>query len=45
VPKSIVDETTMKMAHEEVEICRRYGLPKKCAFKEKLRCDTLDIQI
>jgi hypothetical protein len=36
----------MKMMHKEVGIYRRYGLYKEmCIFKEKLRRDTLDIQI
>ncbi len=34
----------MKMTHEEVGICRRY-VTKKYGFKDKLRCDALDIQI
>ncbi len=33
------------MTHEEVGIHRRYVVRKKCAFREKLRCDSLDIQV
>jgi hypothetical protein len=29
VPKNIAAETTMKMMHEEVEICRRYVCHKE----------------
>jgi hypothetical protein len=35
----------MKMTHKEVGIHRRYFFHKECVFKEKLRCDTLDIRI
>ncbi len=45
VSKSIAGETTMKMTHKEVGICRRYVVTKKCVFREKLRCDTLDIKV
>jgi hypothetical protein len=45
VLKGIAGETTTKMMHMEVGIHRRYVLHKKCVFKEKLRCDTLDIWI
>ena len=34
------------MTHEEVGIRRRYiFVRKKCVFREKLRCDSLDIQV
>jgi hypothetical protein len=42
VPQGIVGETTMKMMHQEEGIHRKYVLQKEI-FKEKLRCDTLDI--
>jgi hypothetical protein len=46
VPKSIAGETTMKMMHKEVGMAEDMFFTKKCVvFKEKLRCDTLDIQI
>ncbi len=45
MPKGIASETTMKMTHKEVGIRRRMFFIKKCIFKEKLRCDTLDIRI
>jgi hypothetical protein len=45
VPKSIAGETTMKMTHEEVGITEDMFVTKKCVFKEKLRCDALDIQV
>jgi hypothetical protein len=45
VPKDHAGETTMKMVHEEVGICKRLFFTKKCVFKEKLRCDALDIKV
>jgi hypothetical protein len=45
VPKSIAGETTMKMTHKEVGICRRYVRHKEYVFREKLRCDALDIKV
>ncbi len=45
MPKSIAGETTMKMTHEEVGIHRRLFVTKKCVFREKLRCDALDIKV
>jgi hypothetical protein len=45
VPKSIAGETTMKMMHEEVwRFAEDMFVTKKCVFREKLRCDALDIQ-
>ena len=35
----------MKMTHEEVGFAEDIFDTKKCVFKEKLRCDTLDIQV
>ena len=35
----------MNMTHKEVGICRRYVVTKKCVFREKLRCDALDIEV
>ncbi len=35
VPKGIAGETTMKMTHKEVGICRRYVLHKEmCIWRE-----------
>jgi hypothetical protein len=45
VPKSIACETTMKMMHKEVGICRRYVRHKEIVFNKKSRCDTLDIKV
>jgi hypothetical protein len=45
VPKCIAGETTIKMINEEVGIPKRHVTHKKCVIKEKLRCDTSDIQI
>jgi hypothetical protein len=48
VPKSIAGETTMKMMHEEVGIlgfAEDMFVTKKCVFREKLRCDALDIKV
>ena len=45
MPKSIAGETTMKMMHKEVGFAEDMSLTKKCVFKEKLRHDTLGVQI
>ncbi len=45
VPKRIAGETTMKMMHKEVGICRRYVCHKESVFREKFRCDALDTYI
>ncbi len=45
MPKGIAGEITMKMTHAEVGIHRNMFFTKKIVFKEKLRCDTLDIRI
>jgi hypothetical protein len=45
VPKSIAGETTKKMTHKEVGICRRYVCHKEMCIREKLRCGALDIQV
>ncbi len=34
----------MKMTHEEVGICNTF-ITKKCVFREKLRCDALDVKV
>ncbi len=41
MPKSIAGETTIKMMHEEEDMF----ITKKSVFKEKLRCDALDINV
>jgi hypothetical protein len=41
VPKSIGGETTMKMRHNEVGICRRYGLHKEMCIKGEIKIVTL----
>ncbi len=46
MPKSIAGRTTIKMTPKEVGIRRRYVcFIKKCVFREKFRCDSLDIQV
>jgi hypothetical protein len=35
----------MKMMHKEVGFAEDMVFTKKCVFKKKFRCDTLDIQI
>jgi hypothetical protein len=35
----------MKMMHQEVGFAEDMVITKKCVLKEKLRCDTLNIQI
>ncbi len=37
VPKSIAGETTMKMMHEEVGICRRYVRHKEICIKGEIK--------